>query len=585
MRKPDATNTFSDMTVKELREQLKSHGVTGISALNKAELIDRLQNITAPIVRASEDTSTPETIKAQTTPIRSGEKQLPGHERRSTDSQRTSNSFSRPTSGSEKHTTPHPHRKETTDAPPQRGKKQSTTPQHTPEKIPQKQPALPAKASETATRPNAAPTPIQEAEKKPVSQESVQETTPAAVSAPGEPSDRQQLRSRVSSDISPDPVTGILEILQEGFGFLRMENYLPGNKDVYVAATQIRRFRLQNGDKVTGTIREAQFPGRYASLAFITAINGGAPEPIYASHFESLIPVFPDERLHLETAGGSTAMRMVDLFAPIGKGQRGLIVAPPKTGKTTLLKQLARSVIVNHPETQLIILLIDERPEEVTDMREHVADSNAEVVYSTFDELPEHHIRVAEAVLTRARRLVECGKDVVVLLDSITRMTRAYNLTVTSSGRTLSGGLDPAALHFPKKFFGAARNIRGGGSLTILATALVETGSRMDDVIYEEFKGTGNMEIVLDRRLAEKRIYPALDLPKSGTRRDDLLLTSEEQRAMNVIRKSGSTIRQDDFTERILSLITGTKENAHMISVLQRAGKIPTPLALQKMEE
>jgi len=325
---------------------------------------------------------------------------------------------------------------------------------------------------------------------------------------------------------SGETKVGILEVLPDGYGFIRCDNYLPGENDVYVSPAQIRRFNLKTGDIVAGNTRIKSQNEKFSALLYIKEVNGFHPsEAQRRPKFEDLTPIFPNERIHLETPGSGVAMRMVDLISPIGKGQRGMIVSQPKTGKTTLLKQIAKAVTRNHPEIKLLILLIDERPEEVTDIKESIEGKNVEVIYSTFDELPDNHKRVSEMVIERAKRLVEHKQDVVILLDSITRLARAYNLTVQPSGRTLSGGLDPAALYMPKKFFGAARNMREGGSLTILATALVDTGSRMDDVVFEEFKGTGNMELVLDRSLSEKRIFPAIDLPKSSTRREDLLLS------------------------------------------------------------
>ena len=325
---------------------------------------------------------------------------------------------------------------------------------------------------------------------------------------------------------------GILEVLPDGYGFIRSDNYLPGESDVYVSPSQIRKFNLKTGDILEGHTRIKTQQEKFSALLYLTKINSIDPmKAMRRMNFEDMTPIFPDERLRMECGKTSTAMRIVDLLSPIGKGQRGMIVSPPKAGKTTLLKQVALSVRRNNPEIHLLILLIDERPEEVTDIKETIEGENVEVIYSTFDELPEHHKRVSEMVIERAKRLVEHKKDVMILLDSITRLARAYNLTVPPSGRTLSGGLDPAALHMPKRFFGAARNMRGGGSLTILATALVNTGSKMDDVIYEEFKGTGNMELVLDRKLSEKRVFPAIDIPQSGTRREDLLLSREEQEA------------------------------------------------------
>lgn len=367
------------------------------------------------------------------------------------------------------------------------------------------------------------------------------------------------------------PACGILEVLQEGFGFLRSANFLTGQQDVYVAPSQIRRFGLRTGDMVDGFQKANPDDNKYDALIRINTINGVNPELCsHRPNFEKLTPVFPNSRLSMEVEGGSTALRIVDLISPIGKGQRGMIVSPPKAGKTTLLKEIANAVTHNYPDMHLIILLIDERPEEVTDIRESIQGEHVEVIYSTFDETPEHHKQVAEMVLERAKRLVEHKQDVIVLLDSLTRLARAYNLTVTPSGRTLSGGLDPAALHMPKKFFGAARNMREGGSLTILATALVDTGSRLDDMVFEEFKGTGNMELVLDRKLSERRIFPAIDITRSGTRREDLLLTPDELTAVSTIRKSISGLKNDDAIEQILNHFVHTKNNAEFIETLPK---------------
>ena len=364
---------------------------------------------------------------------------------------------------------------------------------------------------------------------------------------------------------------GILEVLPDGYGFIRCENYLPGENDVYVSPSQIRRFNLKTGDIITGNTRIKTQSEKFSALLYVSTINGLRPaEAVKRHNFEDLTPIFPNQRISLETPGATTAMRIVDLLSPIGKGQRGMIVSPPKAGKTTLLKEVALSVQKREPDMHLLILLIDERPEEVTDIREAIAGPNVEVIYSTFDELPEHHKRVSEMVIERAKRLVEHGKDVMILLDSITRLARAYNLTVPPSGRTLSGGLDPAALHMPKRFFGAARNMREGGSLTILATALVETGSKMDDVVYEEFKGTGNMELVLDRKLQEKRVFPAIDIPKSGTRREDLLLNKEEQDAVYIIRKAMNGMKADEAVDNLLNMFSRTRTNAELVQTVIR---------------
>ena len=357
-------------------------------------------------------------------------------------------------------------------------------------------------------------------------------------------------------------VEGILEVLPDGYGFLRGDNYLSSPRDVYISPVQIRRFRLDTGDMVKG-ISRCKEGEKFPSLIFVGEVNGEHPEKAAKrKRFDELTPIYPDERLKLETTSKEYAMRIIDLISPIGKGQRGMIVAPPKVGKTTLLKKIANSISENNPEVELIVLLIDERPEEVTDMKRSI---KGQVIYSTFDELPEHHVKVAEMVLERAKRIIEQNKDVVILLDSITRLARAYNLTIPSSGRTLSGGIDPAALHKPKKFFGAARNIENGGSLTILATALIETGSRMDDVIFEEFKGTGNMEVHLDRKLSEKRIFPAIDINKSGTRREDLLLNSKEYETVFALRKALNSLPVADVTEQIISQMTQTKNNEEFL--------------------
>ena len=358
-------------------------------------------------------------------------------------------------------------------------------------------------------------------------------------------------------------VEGILEVLPDGYGFLRGDNYLSTSEDVYISPIQIRRFKLDKGDKVKGIARMPKEGEKFPALIYVGEVNGDAPEKAFRRRkFDDLTPIHPNERIHLETSPNEYAMRIIDLMSPIGKGQRGMIVAPPKVGKTTLLKKIANSITTNNPEIELIVLLIDERPEEVTDMRRSI---KGDVIYSTFDELPEHHVKVAEMVLERAKRLTEQNKDVVILLDSITRLARAYNLVIPSSGRTLSGGLDPSALHKPKKFFGAARNIENGGSLTILATALIETGSRMDDVIFEEFKGTGNMEVHLDRGLSEKRIFPAIDINKSGTRREELLLSPKELEVVFALRKAMSTKSVADITEQLIGQMMSTKNNEEFL--------------------
>lgn len=396
--------------------------------------------------------------------------------------------------------------------------------------------------------------------------EEILNTQPATKPEPR--SDRPPMeQSELDSGIC---VKGILEVLPDGYGFIRSDNYLPGENDVYVSPSQIRRFNLKTGDILKGNTRVKSQNEKFSALLYVTSINGMKPNEMRRYNFEDMTPIFPNERLHLERPGGSVAMRVVDLVSPIGKGQRGMIVSPPKAGKTTLLKDVAKSILKNNPEMHLIILLIDERPEEVTDIKEAIKGSNVEIIYSTFDELPEHHKRVSEMTIERAKRLVEHKKDVTIFIDSITRLARAYNLTVPPSGRTLSGGLDPAALYMPKRFFGAARNMREGGSLTILATALVDTGSKMDDVVYEEFKGTGNMELVLNRKLQEKRIFPAIDIAKSGTRREDLLLSKEELEAVDIMRKALNGMKSDEAIENILNMFAHTKDNKEFVQTVKK---------------
>ncbi len=406
----------------------------------------------------------------------------------------------------------------------------------------------------------------------------VQRTAPAdaATDVTQQPVHRFDPEKATAEDIkrmdSGETRVGILEIMTEGgFGFIRCDNYLPGENDVYVSPTQIRKYGLKTGDIICGNTKVRMQSEKFSALLYIKNVNGLPLEVIMKrKRFEDLTPIFPNERIHLETPGCSLSMRMVDLISPIGKGQRGMIVSQPKTGKTTLLKQIAKAITKNHPDMNMIILLIDERPEEVTDIKESIEGDKVEVIYSTFDELPENHKRVSEMVIERAKRLVEQKQDVVILLDSITRLARAYNLTVAPSGRTLSGGLDPAALHMPKKFFGAARNMREGGSLTILATALVDTGSRMDDVVFEEFKGTGNMELQLDRNLSERRVFPAIDLPRSSTRRDDLLLTPEEQEATSLMRRLFNGAKAEESIENIMRTFQSTKNNAEFVQMIKK---------------
>ena len=402
-------------------------------------------------------------------------------------------------------------------------------------------------------------------------QEAGQEMRQEPLRQEARPETRQEPRQETSTLDSGQEACGILEVMPDGFGFIRSDNYMPGDSDVYVSPSQIRRFGLKTGDIIRGNTRVKSATEKFSALLYLKSVNNLPLDQIMRrGNFEDMTPVFPDERLRLERPGGSMAIRIVDLVSPIGKGQRGMIVSPPKAGKTTLLKDAAKSILRNNPEMYLIILLIDERPEEVTDIKEAIQGSNVEVIYSTFDEQPEHHKRVSEMVIERAKRLVESKKDVTIFIDSITRLARAYNLTVPPSGRTLSGGLDPAALYMPKRFFGAARNMREGGSLTILATALVDTGSKMDDVVYEEFKGTGNMELVLDRKLQERRVFPAIDIAKSGTRREDLLLTPDEQEAVYNMRKALNGMKSEEAVENILNMFARTRNNGELIQILKK---------------
>ena len=424
--------------------------------------------------------------------------------------------------------------------------------------------------------------PSKPAEEKPVRESAPAEPKPEAEKTQERPADRPAVPRPVRNNEIYDEKTfpkeldsgeeacGIFEQV-EGYGFIRCANFMPGDNDVYVAPSQVRKFGLKTGDILRGNKRVKTQQEKFAALLYIKTINGySTEEAVKRGSFDEMTPIFPDERIKLECPGCSIAMRVTDLISPVGKVQRGMIVSPPKAGKTTLLKEVAKSILYSNPKMHMLILLIDERPEEVTDIKEAIIGENVEVIYSTFDELPEHHKRVSEMVIERAKRLVEHKEDVVILLDSITRLTRAYNMVVPSSGRTLSGGLDPAALHMPKKFFGAARNMREGGSLTILATALVDTGSKMDDVVYEEFKGTGNMEMVLDRKLSEKRIFPAIDLAKSGTRREDLLLSPDELEAINVMRRSLNGLKSEEATDRILDLFAKTKDNTEFVQMVKK---------------
>lgn len=410
-------------------------------------------------------------------------------------------------------------------------------------------------------------------EQKPSAERSIpaEKTAPAEKNAAPEKKESEEKDDEMAELDSKIPACGILEVMPDGFGFIRCENYLPGEHDVYVAPGQIRKFGLKTGDIIEGSTKIKTQNEKFSALLFVKKINGYTPEEaIKRANFEDMTPIFPDDKIHLDIPGAPVSMRIMDLISPVGKGQRGMIVSPPKAGKTTLLKAVAKCVKYSNPDMHMIILLIDERPEEVTDIKEAIQGPNVEVIYSTFDETPEHHKRVAEMVIERAKRLVEHKKDVIILLDSITRLTRAYNQVIPPSGRTLSGGLDPAALHMPKRFFGAARNMREGGSLTILATALVDTGSKMDDVVYEEFKGTGNMEMVLDRKLSEKRVFPAIDIPKSGTRREDLLLTPDEMEAINILRKAFNGLKPEEAADKAIDLFSRTRNNREFVDMVKK---------------
>ena len=508
---------YKSMSLPELKQQAKEKGIRGITGMKKGELIELLENVELMMKKRPqapvEETAKPEPKKeAQETPA----KQRPA------------------------------------DAEPrarQEGAKQEGTRQEN-----ARSPRMDARLERTEDRN------YQE-------QRNLEPETPNAQTDIRE-FDGQEYNAYLNSG---EIANGILEVMSEGYGFIRSANYLPGDRDIYVSPVQIRKFGLKKGDIISGPIRMKTQSEKFSALLYIDNVNGYLPsQAARRVAFEELTPIFPDERIRLDVPGASVAVRIVDLLSPIGKGQRGMIVSPPKAGKTTLLKAVAKSISRNNKNMHLIVLLIDERPEEVTDIRESIEGPNVEVIYSTFDELPEHHKRVSEMVIERARRLVEHKKDVTILLDSITRLARAYNLIIPPSGRTLSGGLDPAALHMPKRFFGAARNMREGGSLTILATALVDTGSKMDDVIYEEFKGTGNMELVLDRKLQEKRVFPAIDIQKSGTRREDLLLTREEQEAVYNMRRALNGLKPEDAVEQILNMFTRTHTNQEFIYMIRK---------------
>ena len=601
---------YESLALSDLKGIAKARGMRGTSTLKKAALIDAMleqdrideeaksapapapapapkkkAEKPAPEVKAEAPAAAPEVkveapaaapeVKAEA-PIpeqnpapkaEAGEKKKPG--RKPGTRSRAEKAEKNPEKKAEKQPEKKPEKQPEQKAEKQPDQKQGRKAEKRPENKPENKPAAPETASQEAVSQPAALSPAQQNQPQ---QNQAQQNQAQQNQAQQEPRQNQKAPKEPSSELdSGQMANGILEVLPDGYGFIRSANYLPGDNDVYVAPSQIRRFGLKTGDIIKGNIRVKTQGEKFSALLYVKTINGLSPEEASKRlAFEDMTPIFPDEKIRLEKPGASIAMRVMDLMCPVGKGQRGMIVSPPKAGKTTLLKEIARSVKYNNPECHLIILLIDERPEEVTDIKEAIAGPNVEVIYSTFDELPEHHKRVAEMVIERAKRLVEHRKDVVILLDSITRLTRAYNLTEPSSGRTLSGGLDPAALHMPKRFFGAARNMREGGSLTILATALIGTGSKMDDVVYEEFKGTGNMEMVLDRKLSERRVFPAIDMQASGTRRDDLLLTQEELESINTLRRAFNGMKSDEAVDHVLDLFSKTRSNADFIATVHK---------------
>ena len=526
---------YSSMKVAELRAVAAEKGIRNADSMKKGELVELLQNVEMMMNRSEKKQSSPDAEKGRPAgEKRRGRPKGEGH--RDNEKGRSPESNTVKAAEALKKEAP----AVTNKMPDEAGNVYEE-----PRKIPEE----PGKISEESGKISEEPKKISE------------ERKPAEESA--------DYNAELDSG---SRANGILEVMSEGFGFIRSDNYMPGERDIYVSPTQIRRFGLKTGDIVAGPIRRKVLPNeKFQALLYIEAVNGDDPELVVKRKaFESLTPIFPEDRIRLDYTGAPISLRIVDFFSPIGKGQRGMIVSPPKAGKTTLLKQIAKRISVAYPEIHLLVLLIDERPEEVTDIKESIVAENAEVIYSTFDELPEHHKRVSEMVIERAKRMVEAGKDVVILLDSLTRLARAYNLTVTPSGRTLSGGLDPAALHMPKKFFGAARNMREGGSLTILATALVETGSRMDDVVFEEFKGTGNMELVLNRNLSEKRVFPAIDIAKSGTRRDDLLLSQEESEILGLLHSQMRGNKVDEATEEIIKAFGRTRNNLEFMDMARK---------------
>ncbi len=555
---------YLEMTIAQLKEEAKERGIKGVSAMKKQELAelldaaDRMMEQKKKMAAAKKEAADKQRPAQQTRPVSERPVPRPAAERPVVQSRPTSE---RPA--------PHPAAERPA------GQSRPTSERPTSHPAAERPAGQSRPASERPAPRPAAERPVSE---RPALARPAQEGTVAATT----PENAQQAQparfdpsTATEADIkrldSGETRKGILEVMPEGFAFIRCDNFLPGENDVYVSPAYVRRYGLRTGDIICGNTKIRAQNEKFSALLYFKDVNGRPVEEVAKRpKFEDLTPIFPNERIHLETQGCSLSMRMVDLISPIGKGQRGMIVSQPKTGKTTLLKQIAKAITTNHPNMHLIILLIDERPEEVTDIKESIEGKQVEVIYSTFDELPENHKRVSEMVIERAKRLVEQKEDVVILLDSITRLARAYNLTVAPSGRTLSGGLDPAALHMPKKFFGAARNMREGGSLTILATALVDTGSRMDDVVFEEFKGTGNMELQLDRNLSERRVFPAIDLLRSSTRRDDLLLTKEEQEATALMRRMFNGAKAEESLESIMRTFQSTKNNAEFVQMVKK---------------
>ncbi len=550
---------YETLPLSELKQIAKVRNMKGVSTLKKAELIERMleEDIKDEEAKAKASEK-PEEKTENKTSEKSGKKSSKSSAKKNTKSDRTENQVKSEKTGKTKKSEDTDN-KEKAEKEDKSEKTEKTEKTYKPDKSEKTEKFEKSEKSEKSEK-------TEKSEK--------QEKTDKSYSKNGkkkQEADDFAPRLEISELDSGQEVRGILEVMPEGYGFIRSDNFLPGENDVYVSPSQIRRFGFKTGDILHGNTRIKSQNEKFSALLYVKTINDMDPsESIGRPNFESMTPIFPDERIHLERTGGSLAMRIVDLISPIGKGQRGMIVSPPKAGKTTLLKDAAKSILRNNPEMHLIILLIDERPEEVTDMKETVKGPNVEVIYSTFDEMPEHHKRVSEMVIERAKRLVENKRDVVIFIDSITRLARAYNQVVPPSGRTLSGGLDPAALHMPKRFFGAARNMREGGSLTILATALVDTGSKMDDVVYEEFKGTGNMELILDRKLQERRVFPAIDISKSGTRREDLLLNANELEVVNRMRRALNGMRSEEAAEKILSMFAHTKTNDDLIRLILR---------------